>query len=112
MQKRKKIIILWTIIIAVIALITLPIIPNKCKKENDELYDYQMNCSKKNKGYWSLGPGDEPMLPIDCREYNNEYKPVIWLNLKKYKNSCYACRDCQKWFFWKSILNLLIQKSN
>ena len=112
MGKKKIITFLLTIIIIIAIIISLPIIKtkNKCQKW-DELNDYLFHCENNvaeiNKKY----PWYSPELPMDCREYRDEDDPVIWQNWKKYKNSCYACRDCQKYFYKKtSILKLILNK--
>lgn len=112
----KKFILIIVIIAAITTIMALPIIKTKseCQKW-DELNDYLFHCENNvaeiNKKY----PWYSPELPMDCREYRDERNPVIWKNWKEYQNSCYACRDCQKYFYNKdsekiSILKLIINK--
>ena len=39
-----------------------------------------------------------------------EHSPVLWTNMKRYSNSCFACLGCHK-YFWKNIFKKYILKN-
>lgn len=117
MGKRKKIILIWIIIITTITF--LPIIKENisCKGPN---YLYQ--CISDN--HYEICPIKENSKIIyddwtisviasgqwECQTYKVE-KKVIGLDGKIYENWCYACNNNQQWYYKKTnIINIVINK--
>lgn len=101
----EKLIMIWIIII-VIVLLMIPMIKIEDECNGEELNNYKYLCEE-----YKYPRGIFPLLPLDCREYHKETNKVKWLNGKTYQNSCYACRDCQKYFYYeKNVLEATVDK--